>query len=34
MTAQFPTMEFGRGWYHDAALEEEELARNLPRRQH
>jgi len=34
MTAQFPTMEFGRGWYHEAALEEEELARNLPRRQH
>jgi hypothetical protein len=34
MAAQFPMMEFGKGWYHEAALEEEELARNLPRRQH
>jgi hypothetical protein len=34
MAAQFPAMEFGSGWYHEAALEEEELARSRPRRRH
>jgi hypothetical protein len=33
-SAQFPTVEYGNGWYHDAAIDAAEQDDDLPHQQH
>jgi hypothetical protein len=32
--ANFPSVEFGGGWYHDVAIEQDDEARDLSHQQH